>query len=140
MARLAPLALASSHGLRDFVRFAGNDQLAGTIQIRQHHARFGANFTRGRLVQADDRRHAASGDVAGFLHEPTTLTHHAQAILEAHGARRRQGREFAKRQAGGGMKLERRHLLLEQLEGDPAHQENARLGVFGLGQFRLPGR
>ena len=36
---------------------------------------------------------------------------------------------------GRGVKFELRHLFLQQLKRDPAHQENSRLGVFGFGQF-----
>ena len=88
-------------GLRNFFRFAGNDELAGAIQIRQHHAGFRADFARRRFVQADDRRHAALGHVARFLHEFSALAHDAQAVLKTHRARRRQRREFAERQTGG---------------------------------------
>jgi hypothetical protein len=91
----------------------------------------------GRFIQPDDRRHAAPGHVAGFLHELAALAHHPQAILETHRARRRQRREFTERQAGGGVKFERRRLFLEQLEGNPAHEKNSRLGIFSPGQFRL---
>ena len=39
-------------GLGNFVRFAGNDELAGTVQVRQHHAGFGADFARRALRPA----------------------------------------------------------------------------------------
>ena len=61
----------------NFVCFAGNHQLAGTIQIRQHNAGFGENHASQYLVKSDDRRHAAFGDVAGFLHEFSALPHQA---------------------------------------------------------------
>ncbi len=93
-------------GLGDFVRFAGNHELAGTIQIRQNDAGLGANFARGRFVQADDRRHATARGIAGFLHESAALAHHAQAVLKTHRARRRQRREFTERQTGRRVKFQ----------------------------------
>src|ERR1019366_2313421 len=72
---------------------------------------------------------------AGLLHEPSALAHHPQAILKAHCTRRRQCREFAERQTGGGVKFERWRLFLEQLKCDPTHKEDAGLGVFSFREF-----
>ncbi len=80
--------------LRDFFRLAGNHQLSWTIQICQHHARFGADLARRRFVQANDRRHAAFGRFACFLHETPALTDDAQSVFKTHRARRRQLRVF----------------------------------------------
>ena len=46
-------------------------------------------------------------------------------------------REFPQRQSRRGPKNQRRHPLFEQLERDPAHQENARLRMLGLRQLRF---
>ena len=95
-------------GRRDLLRRAGNHDLAGAIQVRQHHAGFGADFARGRLIQADDGRHAAVRGVAGFLHEAPALAHHLQPVLKTHRSRRRQRREFAQRQARRGLEAQAR--------------------------------
>src|ERR1051326_1804202 len=69
-------------GLDDFVGFARDDELAGTIEIRQDDACLRAAFARRALVQIQDGCHAAFGGVASFLHESATLTDHSQSILE----------------------------------------------------------
>ena len=64
-------------GFGNLFRLAGDHELAGAIQIREHHAGLGADFTRGRFVEADDRGHAALGYIARFLHELAALAHDA---------------------------------------------------------------
>jgi HrpA-like RNA helicase len=96
-------------GFADIIRGAGNDQLAGTIQIREGHAGLGADFARRRFVQTNHCGHAAFGHVARFLHEPAPLPHHPQTILEAQCPRRCERGEFAQGQTGRCFELEGRH-------------------------------
>ncbi len=126
--------------LRDFFRFAGNHQLAGTVQIRQNHAGFRADFARQRFIQTDDRRHAASRRVAGFLHEFSALADDAQSILKTHRARRRQRREFTERQTGGRVKFQVWRLFLEQFESKPSSREKFPAARFRSWSNPLPAR
>jgi hypothetical protein len=75
------------------------------------------------------------GRVAGLLHEKTALAHQSQPVLKANGPASRQRCELTKRQPGGGFKLQIGDLLPQQLPGNPADQENARLRMLGFGKF-----
>ena len=64
-------------GFGQFVARAGNDDLAGAIQIGQLDSGLGADLPGGGFVEIEDGGHAALGRLASFLHEAASLPDNA---------------------------------------------------------------
>ena len=75
-------------GLQDAVEIAGNDELAGAIEVGEGDSRGGADLTSGGFVESDHRSHASAGGIASFLHESTAESDDAECVLETEGAGR----------------------------------------------------
>src|SRR2546428_4466271 len=69
------------------------------------------------------------------LREAPAWANYFQSLLKPQRPCRSQGGEFPKGQTCRGQETKRGHALFEQLECDPAHQENSRLRVLSFSQF-----
>jgi hypothetical protein len=122
-------------GLVNAICFAGDDNLAGAIEIGEVDSGGCADSTGGFFLESNDGGHGALGDVAGFLHEPATLPHEFKSNGERHDARGSEGGEFTQGQAGSGMEGEFREARAQQFEGNPTDEINARLCMLGACQL-----
>jgi len=116
-------------GERDLRAFAGDDDLAGAVQICHIHVGFGGEGADGALVRADHRGHSAAVLRAGFLHKEAALGDEAQAGFKVEGAGGGVRGEFAERKAGGGVDGELADLGAQRSEAGEAVDEKGRLAI-----------
>ena len=134
IARFAPRALASSTALAIFSLSPEMTTWPGQLMLAMSTSASRQTSASAASSIFEDGRHAAVGRVAGFLHEPTAQLHHAQAVIEAHRFGGGQRREFAERQAGGGVKSKIRDLRFQSFEAGETGEKDPGLRVVGLGQ------
>lgn len=124
-------------GLVDAIRFAGDDDLAGAIEVGQFHTGGDADFVGGLLIESDDGGHGAMGVVACLLHELAALPNEGKCGLKRHDPGRGEGGELTEGQTGGGLEGEMRDVGAEEFECDPTDKKDRGLCVFCARQFRF---
>jgi hypothetical protein len=122
-------------GLVDAIGFAGDDDLAGAIEVGQFHAGGDADFVGGLLIEADDGGHGPVRVVACLLHELAALPNEWKRGLKGDDSGRGEGRELTEGQTGGGFEGEMGDVCAQEFEGDPTDKKDRGLCVFRACQF-----
>ena len=132
---LAAGSLGSGNGLVHAFFRAGNDRLAGAVEVGNVHVAFLRQLDDVFIRPADHRGHGALRGVAGFLHERAALLDQAKAFFKGIGSGSRMSREFTQGKAGGSHGIQGRRQLLQDGQAGQAMHVESRLAVAGAGQF-----
>ncbi len=89
-----------------FLLAAGEDDLAGTVQVSNIDIAQLGNFLRLRRSGPEEGNHRPAGQVAGFLHEAAPLGDEGEAGFKGETPGRRMGGVFAEGKTGGGLEAE----------------------------------
>ena len=114
--------LRHAHGDGNFARLAGDDDLAGGVDVGHIHVGLRREVADDIFVHADHRGHSALGRLAGFLHELSALRDDLEPGGEVERARGGVRGEFAEREPGGGGHREIAELFLNGCQrGEPVN-------------------
>ena len=127
--------LGERNGEGDFAGFAGDNDLAGRVEIGHIHVALSGEGADGAFIGAEHGCHGAGGLLAGFLHELPALGDEAQTGFEVERARCGMRGEFTQGETCGGLRCEIAQLLAERGEAGEAMDVQSRLADAGLSQL-----